>query len=204
MDSLQLSGSFVSCTVVNCYKNRHCLSTSNLLWTYLCLPQTTALILVVCFLALARKTFKEMSCTLALKDSCYVFKPNVEFNRMENVCYPGSLKNCNSVLINSHMMLQTSDHLCSVLLNDFSLMDKVYADISWLDCFPADDVWWRQWYGGGAPSEFLGCDFPAFLSSFYTTFLKYCGWCLGLKTDTCLIAVVGGKQGHAPCIKKIS
>ena len=48
----------------------------------------------------------------------------------------------------------------------------------------------------------MGLQDVAFLpstASFYTTNLKYSGRgeCLG--TTTCLITVVGDKQGHAPC-----
>ena len=36
-------------------------------------------------------------------------------------------------------------------------------------------------------------------ASFSTTFLKNCGRGESLGTTTCLITVVGGKQGHARC-----
>ena len=36
-------------------------------------------------------------------------------------------------------------------------------------------------------------------ASFSSTFLKNCGRGESLSTTTCIKAVVGGKQGHAPC-----
>ena len=46
---------------------------------------------------------------------------------------------------------------------------------------------------------FMDVAFLPSKASFSTTFLQNCGRGEGLVTTTCLSAVVGDKQGHAPC-----
>ena len=50
-----------------------------------------------------------------------------------------------------------------------------------------------------APNGLSGCSVTAFLSLFSTTFFLKCGRGECLMTTTCLVCVVGGMQGHAPC-----
>ena len=55
----------------------------------------------------------------------------------------------------------------------------------------------NDWFGRVTRNKFSGCGVPASRASFSTIFVQNCGRGEGLGTTTCLITVVGVKQGHA-------